>query len=214
MLIVSSAILPAAHALHVIPGRPARPALGVAGRASVRMDDTMNTVIGGAALLVGVGGGVGLIAFAENAGKQNEERQNVQPCVVCTGKMVVDCTICSGSAWTSSLTWWPACARRWETKSPQARSPSRCAPSPPHTTVATAPLSKPTRSRAWNSQDWDDGPLEVVPYAEVLAKFPVKATEKVCASCDGRGLVICDNCGATGIQPRFLERFSPDDFMD
>ena len=97
MLIVSSAILPAAHALHVIPGRPARPALGAAGRASVRMDDTMNTVIGGAALLVGVGGGVGLIAFAENAGKQNEERQSVQPCVVCTGKMVVDCTICSGS---------------------------------------------------------------------------------------------------------------------
>lgn len=187
MLIVSSAILPAAHALHVIPGRPARPALGVAGRASVRMDDTMNTVIGGAALLVGVGGGVGLIAFAENAGKQNEERQNVQPCVVCTGKMVVDCTICSGSG-VDQFADLVAGVR--------------------------AEVGDEESAGKVTVEDWDDGPLEVVPYAEVLAKFPVKATEKVCASCDGRGLVICDNCGATGIQPRFLERFSPDDFMD
>ena len=28
------------------------------------------------------------------------------------------------------------------------------------------------------------------------------------------GVIVCDNCQGTGIQPRFLERYSPDDFMD
>ena len=36
----------------------------------------------------------------------------------------------------------------------------------------------------------------------------------MCISCDGRGVIVCDNCQGTGIQPRFLERYSPDDFMD
>ena len=31
-------------------------------------------------------------------------------------------------------------------------------------------------------------------YADILAQFPVKATESVCLTCAGRGVVVCDNC--------------------
>merc|ERR1712070_1075878 len=62
-------------------------------------------------------------------------------------------------------------------------------------------------------EDWDSGPKKVVMYEDILAAYPPKATESVCANCDGRGVVVCDNCGGPGLQPRFLERFSPDDFM-
>jgi len=49
---------------------------------------------------------------------------------------------------------------------------------------------------------------------EILSKYPIKATKNVCDTCGGRGVVVCDNCQGSGIQPRFLERYSPDDFMD
>ena len=51
-------------------------------------------------------------------------------------------------------------------------------------------------------------------FEDILANYPVKATEKICALCSGKGVVVCDSCEGTGIQKRFLERFSPDDFMD
>lgn len=51
-------------------------------------------------------------------------------------------------------------------------------------------------------------------FKEILDRYPVKATENVCLACDGRGVEVCQNCKGTGIQPRFLERYSPDDFMD
>lgn len=38
--------------------------------------------------------------------------------------------------------------------------------------------------------------------------------DKVCGYCDGEGRITCFNCNGTGIQPRFLDRLSPDDFMD
>ena len=57
----------------------------------------VNQVIGGAAALFGAVAGVGLIAFTENAGKRNDATKLEQPCVVCDGKKVVPCTICSGA---------------------------------------------------------------------------------------------------------------------
>ena len=57
----------------------------------------VNQVIGGAAALFGAVAGVGLIAFTENAGKRNDATKLEQPCVVCNGKKVVPCTICSGA---------------------------------------------------------------------------------------------------------------------
>lgn len=62
--------------------------------------------------------------------------------------------------------------------------------------------------------DWEMGEKSVEMYSEILAAYPPKVTTNVCDSCDGRGVIVCDNCQGTGLQPRFLERFSPDDFMD
>lgn len=42
--------------------------------------------------------------------------------------------------------------------------------------------------------DWDEGPKQVVMFKEILSKYPVKATENVCVNCDGRGVIVCDNC--------------------
>lgn len=38
--------------------------------------------------------------------------------------------------------------------------------------------------------------------------------ELACSYCDAMGSLSCFNCGGSGIQPRFLDRLSPDDFMD
>jgi hypothetical protein len=63
--------------------------------------------------------------------------------------------------------------------------------------------------------DWETGPMRVSMYSEILDKYPVLYSgASQCTLCDGKGVVICDNCEGTGIQPRFLERYSPDDFMD
>ena len=52
-------------------------------------------------------------------------------------------------------------------------------------------------------------------FGEILAAYPPKTTgPSACQACDGRGVIVCQNCQGTGIQPRFLERYSPDDFMD
>jgi len=50
----------------------------------------------------------------------------------------------------------------------------------------------------------------VDPLAETLGE---DKTAK-CTYCDGAGDLKCFNCAGTGIQPRFLDRVSPDDFMD
>jgi hypothetical protein len=65
--------------------------------ASPSMDIDMGVVAGAGALLVGLGGGIGLIALTENAGKRNEQASNIQPCVVCKGAQVVECTVCRGT---------------------------------------------------------------------------------------------------------------------
>lgn len=38
--------------------------------------------------------------------------------------------------------------------------------------------------------------------------------EDKCGYCEGVGELKCFNCAGSGIQPRFLDRVSPDDFMD
>ena len=81
--------------LATTPLRPAA-ATAVARAAPPAMIDT-DVLIGAATLIVSVGGGIGLIAFTENAGKANEARENAQPCVECKAVKVVPCTICSGS---------------------------------------------------------------------------------------------------------------------
>jgi DnaJ-class molecular chaperone len=62
--------------------------------------------------------------------------------------------------------------------------------------------------------DWDSGPKAVVMYGDILARYPIKVDRDICVNCDGRGVTVCNNCEGTGLQPRFLERYSPDDFMD
>lgn len=36
----------------------------------------------------------------------------------------------------------------------------------------------------------------------------------VCSYCETTGKIRCMNCAGRGIQPRFLDRYGPDDFMD
>jgi len=172
---------------------PARPAATTSASAVARssapamLDIDTNTLIAVGTLVASTGGGVALIAFTENAGKRNEESANAQVCVECTGAKVVTCTICQGSG------------------------------SDPYASLVAG-----VREMAGGDsmdgkvvvEDWASGPKAVVMYEEILANYPPKATESVCEACDGRGVVVCDNCQGSGLQPRFLERYSPDDFMD
>lgn len=42
----------------------------------------------------------------------------------------------------------------------------------------------------------------------------VASKASICSYCEGEGKIRCFNCSGTGIQPRFLDRLSPEDFMD
>jgi len=151
----------------------------------------METIGGVAIALAGVGGGIGLIVLTENAGKRNEESDNQQPCVECKGAKVVECTICKG---TGRDQFAELVAGVQEMTGEEG-------------SIATA-----TKVVV---DDWEEGEKTVEMYAEILAAYPPKVTGPgACVACDARGVVVCDNCQGSGIQPRFLERYSPDDFMD
>ena len=157
--------------------------------APTMLDIDMSTVIGVGAALVGVGGGVGLIAFTENAGKRNDATENAQPCVECKATKVTVCTICKGTGQDQFASYVAGVQEM------------------------AGEAGGVTESKVV-VDDWDSGPKEVVMFKEILDQYPVKVTTNVCQNCDGRGVIVCQNCEGTGIQPRFLERFSPDDFMD
>ena len=182
---------PAAPGLAVRPSAPARAALCMVDPWAEQSGIDVNSIIGAAVGLLGVGGGGGLIAFTENAGGRNEEADNSQPCVtpgcVANGG-VVTCNVCKGTG-VDPLSELVAGVR-------QATGDT-----------ASANVVK--------VEDWGgDSAREVVMYEKLLSNFPPKVTEEVCLVCDGRGVVVCDNCQGTTVQPRFLERYSPDDFMD
>jgi len=167
---------------------PVAHSAGRMGAVAPRMLD-METIGGIAIALAGVGGGIGLIAFTENAGKRNEELESAQPCVVCKGKQVVDCPVCSGTGRDQ----FAALVAGVRDMTGEDAQPSN---------VVTV-------------DDWDSGTKQVEMFAEILSRYPPKVTgEGTCINCDGRGVIVCDNCQGTGLQPRFLERYSPDDFMD
>jgi len=151
------------------------------------IDIDWTTLLGVGTLILSTGGGIALVAFAENAGKRNEELANDQPCFECKGVKVVDCTICQGSG-----------------EDPYAS--------------LVAGVREMTGEVGTEEkivvEDWASGPKEIVMYEEILSKYPPKAVDSPCEACSARGIVVCDNCQGTGIQPRFLERYSPDDFMD
>ena len=121
--------------------------------------------------------------------QRNEEKENAQPCVVCQSKQVIDCTICQGTG-----------------EDPYASLVAGVR--------EMAGGMEGELDGTVEIEDWAGGPKRVVMYEEILNKYPPKAFENVCEACSGRGIVVCDNCQGTGIQPRFLERYSPDDFMD
>ena len=146
-----------------------------------------NTLGAVGALALGLGGGIGLIVFTENAGKRNEEVTLAQPCVSCKEKSgVVECTVCKGTG-TDPLA---------------------------ELVAGVQDVAGEASASTVTVEDWDSGPRQVELYSEILSKYPVLVTEAICNVCDGRGVVVCDNCQGTGLQPRFLERYSPDDFMD
>jgi len=64
---------------------------------ALRMEVDSNTIIAIGAALLGVGGGIGLVAWTENQGMRTEQRENLQPCVDCRGAKSVPCNICKGT---------------------------------------------------------------------------------------------------------------------
>merc|ERR1719231_1110496 len=171
---------------------PTPQAIHGGGRATMPRMVDMDTIVGVGIALAGVGGGVGLIAFTENAGKRNEEAANAQPCVVCSGRQVVDCPICKG-----------------EGSDPFAKLVAGVQEMSGEEGAATQKGSTVVMD------DWEAGEIQVEMFKDILSAYPVKVTgESACINCDGRGVIVCDNCQGTGLQPRFLERYSPDDFMD
>ena len=142
-------------------------------RAVVQMLD-METIIGVGVTLAGVGGGIGLIVLTENAGKRNDNKENVQTCVECKAVKVVPCSLCKGSG-TDPFADLVAGVQEM----------SGDVPPPPR---KDADIDRVV------IDDWDVGEKEVVMYSEILSSYPVKATEKTCQRCAGRGVTVCDNC--------------------
>lgn len=176
----------------LVANAPALRPTFTAGRigAGAQMLELDATTIGAAvALFAGLGGGIGLIAFTEAAGTR--ESSSTDPCVVCDGKKVTTCTICKGTGEDPLADL--VAGRRAMTGEGDESS------------VGDAKIM---------IDDWDDGPREIVMYEEILKDFPVKAVKSKCELCGGRGVVVCDNCEGTGFQPKYLDRLSPDDFMD
>ena len=185
--------MPGASLALQLPSRVAHSAV-VAPRAAApaMIDFDMSTVLGLGAAFIGIGGGIGLIALTENAGKRNDAQENAQPCVECRGVKVTTCTICKGDG-SDPLAKYVSSVREMAGEEGG--------------TVTSIPKVE--------VDDWEAGSREVVMFGEILKDYPVKATgEDACINCDGRGVIVCDNCQGSGIQPRFLERYSPDDFMD
>ena len=169
----------------------ARPTAIARAPPAAMIEFDMSYIIGGGALFVGLGGGIALISFTENAGKKNADSENAQPCVVCKSNRVTPCTICSGTG-------------RDEFAQYVAGVREEAGEIGGTSTIATTTVD-----------DWEEGEKVVEMFADILNQFPVKVTgSDQCSACDGRGVVVCDNCQGTGIQPRYLERYSPDDFMD
>mmetsp|Transcript_127876 Transcript_127876/g.232774 ORF Transcript_127876/g.232774 Transcript_127876/m.232774 type:complete len:247 (+) Transcript_127876:73-813(+) len=147
-----------------------------------------NSIYTVAALLGGAGVGALLIFLTEQAGVTNEEYENDQPCVECGGKCVERCSLCRGTG-----------VNEFSDKIRQMQK-------------ETGQIA--VSSNVVTVEDWAEGPQQVMLFEEIFKDYPPKVTENICYACDGRGVVVCENCEGTGIQPRFLERFSPDDFMD
>ena len=135
-------------------------------RGAVQMIDS-EMIVGVGVLAVSIGGGVGLIAFTENAGKRDAD--NAQLCVECKGEKVLPCTLCKGSG----------------------VDPFASLVAGVKEMVDGDEGPKGNRILV---DDWDEGQKEVEMYAEILGQYPVKATESVCMTCTGKGVVVCDNC--------------------
>lgn len=163
-------------------------------RAAAQMFD-METIIGVGVTLAGVGGGIGLIILTENAGKRNDDVSNQQTCVECKAVKVKECSLCKGTG-TDPFADLVAGVKEMSGDAPP--------PPPKDGEVDTITID-----------DWDVGEKKVVMFKDILSGYPVKATDGTpCQRCAGRGVNVCDNCDGSGIQPRYLERYSPDDFMD
>ena len=106
-------------------------------------------------LVVGLGVGIALIAFTENAGKKNEERANQQPCVECKAAQVVQCTICQGSG-EDALAQYVAGVREMAGENGESG-------------VSTVTVD-----------DWESGPKKVEMYGDILKAYPPKAITNLC----------------------------------
>ena len=56
-----------------------------------------NTILAIGSAVLGIGGGIALVAFTEQQGQRGEVRGNIQPCVECLGETRVTCNVCKGT---------------------------------------------------------------------------------------------------------------------
>jgi len=64
---------------------------------SVRCSLDQNTVLAVASAILGIGGGIGLVAFTENQGERSDARGQTMQCVDCFGSGRIECNICKGT---------------------------------------------------------------------------------------------------------------------
>ena len=147
----------------LVPHQPPSRAAVSHNRATAQMID-MEVVIGVGVTLLGVGGGVGLIAFTENAGKRNEEVANNQVCVDCTGEKVIVCSLCKGTGTDPFADL---------VRGVQEMAGDDVPPPPPGGDKVVV-------------DDWDVGEKEVVMFEDILADFPVRRLRKSARSAPAR----------------------------
>lgn len=129
---------------------------------------------------------------------QKQTKMNMQPCVDCYGRKVLDCSFCKGTG------------KAYEADDVSQRQKRRLE------ALQKAALENSDLRDTVIVEDWEEGLKEVsVTEGTALESYEKKFKDiSACTWCYGRGVVLCSNCDGEGIQPQFYDRYTPDDFMD
>lgn len=137
--------------------------------------------------------------FVPALAAEGKTEEDEDPCFDCTGRGITDCLFCEGTGKS------PRAAARAKLGKEIERSAEEI-----EKLRAAAPVKE---RKVTVIEEWDGTMTEVVEDA-VLDDYPIKEFDDPCLKCEGRGVRICTTCDGSGFQPQFMDKFSPEDFMD
>jgi hypothetical protein len=149
-------------------------------------------------LTVAIGGSTGYFTtdflFKEFALMELEDDDDElvgEPCAECKGEKVVMCQVCKGTGAMSQVE--IQLKKFGGTKEEGESAPV---------------ISETIKIETWEGEE------QVVKVGGVMAEFPIIEFDNPCRVCKGKGVLVCRVCEGSGIQPGYLDKLSPEDFMD